>query len=65
MKFYAYIPKEDGSAPMGTANKLLFELKTHKGAIRRAGRLLGNPFCVFTYRNFYDSKTFKDIKGLK
>lgn len=28
MKYYAYLPNKDGTEPMGTATRILFELKT-------------------------------------
>lgn len=60
MKFYAYIPREDGTEPMGTDHTTLFELKTIKGAIKRAGRSLNSLyFRLYTYQNFYDDKTFR------
>ena len=69
MKFYAYKPRTDGidhggptgNAPMGTEGQLLFELKTKAGAIRRARRLLGSSFVLFTYWNFYDDATFRRV----
>lgn len=63
MKFYAYAPK-DGKEPMGTDRKLLFELKSIKGAHRRAQRVLGErygEYVLFTYTNFYNDKTFKKV----
>jgi hypothetical protein len=62
MKYFAYIPREDGSEPMGTEHKILFELKTMRGAIRRARRSLGDRFKLYSYTKFYDDKTFKLIK---
>ena len=41
-KYYAYIQKTTtGKEPMGTEKRLLFELKTNRGAIARAKRILG------------------------
>lgn len=62
MKFYAYVPDKNGQEPMGTDKKLLFELKTLYGAIRRATRILGSEVRVFRYINFYDDMTFARIK---
>jgi hypothetical protein len=60
MKFYAYIPTVRGKEPTGSANKLLFELRTIEGAIRRAKRILNTDnFQLYSYSNFYDNKTFK------
>jgi hypothetical protein len=62
MKFYAYIPTESGDEPLGTFNKLLFELKTVRGAITRAKRIFKTDnFKVFWYNNFYDDKTFHRV----
>ena len=65
MKFYAYKMTTDNKAPMGTTDKLLFELKTSHGAIKRAIRILGNdrPIKVFRYINFYDTHTFTQVFG--
>ncbi len=62
MKFYAYIPNEREQEPIGTANRIIFELKTIRGAIRRAERILGiDTFCLFSYRNFFSNDTFNLI----
>jgi len=59
MKYYAYKGRKPlGREPLGTENKLLFELKTDSGAIRRAIRYLGRECSVYKYRNFYDDRTF-------
>ena len=60
MKFYAYLD-ENGKEILGSDNKILFELKTYNGARRRAVRILGAGVRVFSYRNFYDEKTFTQI----
>lgn len=60
-KYYAFKPDDQGKEPMGTQNRLLFELKTDMGAIRRAVRVLGQTAKVFQYANFYDAKTFRCI----
>ncbi len=60
-KYYAYKPDDQGKEPMGTQNRLLFELKTDIGAIRRAIRPLGPSCRVFWYTNFYDDTTFRQI----
>ena len=61
MKFYAYIPRKDGSEPLGTEKRLLFQLKTVAGAHSRARRILGPKYRLFTYANFYDNRTFKEV----
>lgn len=62
MKFYAYLPNKDGKEPMGTANRVLFELKTCVGAVRKALRLIGGDAKLFRYINFYDKTTFVQIQ---
>lgn len=61
MKYYAYKLTDKGTEPMGTSGRILFELKTHKGAIRRALCVLGHNFRLFSYTNFYDDKTFREV----
>lgn len=62
-KYYAYVPRKDGTEPMGTGNRSLFSLKTDAGAIRRARRSLGDTVRVERYTNFYDDDTFTRIWG--
>jgi len=61
MKFYAYKPDKNGYEPTGSSDRILFELKTKAGAIRRARRVLGLTAKVFAYHNFYDNLTFVEI----
>lgn len=67
MNFLAYRPDKNGNEPMGTADKCLWldrhsdGLKTTKGAIKRARRLIGTPFKLFSFTNIYDEKTYKKI----
>lgn len=61
-KYYAFKPDDQGEEPMGTQNRLLFELKTDMGAIRRAGRVLGQTAKVFRYTDFYDGSTFQRVR---
>ena len=63
MEFYAFIPREDGSAPLGSANKVLLrDYKTVKGAISGGIRRLGSKaIAVFSYSNFYDDATFRVV----
>lgn len=68
MKYYAYIPREDGSEPMGSGlgENTLFECKGGlRYAIPMAKRRLRNRdnFVLISYTNFYDDKTFKILKG--
>jgi len=59
--FYAYLPNHDGTEPVGTDRRILFQLKTRRGGIRRAIRLLGVNVVVKIYQNFYDDSTFYQI----
>ncbi len=61
MKFYAYKPTKEGKEPLGSMNCILFELKTIRGAKARAKRNFKDNFKLFSYTNFYDDKTFKEI----
>ena len=60
MQYYAYIPREDGTEPMGTENRLIIkDLKTSRGALRRCLRAFGDkPFNLYTFTNFYSDATF-------
>jgi hypothetical protein len=64
-KYYAYIPTENGKEPLGTEKRALFELKTDKGAIRKAKRILGNNIKLFRYFMFQDESSFEEIKTTK
>ena len=60
MKFYAYRGQAAlGQEPLGTAGRLLFELKTVAGAVRRCQRLFGNDFRLYSYSHFYRDETFR------
>jgi hypothetical protein len=60
MKFYAYIPTNDRREPMGTENRILFDLKTIRGAINHCNKQLGeNTYVLFSYTNIYNDNTFK------
>lgn len=63
MNFYIYKGHAPlGQEPLGTENKnLWWDLKTVRGAIKRARRFFGNDFSLYTYTNFYDSSTFKQV----
>lgn len=65
MKFYAYIPTDTGKEPTGSDNRIIFELKTIKGAIKRAINSLGHTFQLHKYSNFYDDNTFQLIVDRK
>ena len=62
-KYYAYKLTKEGKEPMGTQDRILFELKTNRGAIARALRILGKGCRVYRYRNFYDNSTFHCIQA--
>ncbi len=61
-KYYAYKGTYSlGDEPCGSDNKLIFELKTDAGAVRRARRILGAVCRAYRYTVFYNSKTFEWI----
>jgi len=63
-KYYAYIPREDGTEPTGSANRAMWEGAGGNFAIRMAKRRLGTDnYVLLSYTNFYDDSTFKVIKG--
>ncbi len=65
MNLFAYIPREDGTPPLGTFdNWIIRDLKTVKGAvarIRKNPRWAHKPFVIQTFTNLYDDKTFKTV----
>lgn len=65
MNFYAYIPRPDGSAPLGTGDRFIIrDLKTIGGVVKRLkgiDRWNQSGFIVQTFTNFYDDKTFKTV----
>lgn len=63
MQFYAFIPREDGSAPMGSEGQTIFSLKTIRGAVERCNRVLGSTFVLYACTNIYDEKTYRFIHG--
>ncbi len=64
MRYYAYKGSFPlGEEPLGTDNRILFELKTHAGARRRARGQLGPEFRLYTFTNFYDDSTFEPVSG--
>lgn len=60
MKFYSYTPDKNDNEPCGTEGKMIFELKSLRGAINRCN-ITGRPYKLYTYTNFYDDKTFQLI----
>lgn len=67
MNLYAYVPREDGTEPMGTANKMIIhDLKTVRGAINRCKRVwTGKEFKLFSYTRFFDNSTFTQLAHFK
>jgi len=62
MHFYAYAPRPDGTEPVGSSRRAVWhDLKTIRGAVRRAHRVLGPDARVFTFWNFYDEATFRRV----
>jgi len=65
MNIYAYAgDKELGKEDLGTSNKLMFkDLISIRAILRRCTKTFGgNNFRVYSYTNFYDNKTFREIK---
>ena len=61
-KFYAYAGDHKfGEEPLGTSGKIIFELQTMAGARRRARSMLGEAYRLYTYTNFYNDETFKEV----
>ena len=62
MKYYAYEGRKSlGSEALGTSDKLLFELKTDIGAVRKAIKYFGENCSVYKYTNFYNEDTFRKL----
>jgi hypothetical protein len=68
MEFYCYItktPEAPGLAdePIGTEGRTIHrDLKTVRGVTNRMRRLWpGKSFKVFSFTNFYDDKTFRNV----
>ena len=60
--YYAYIPRGDGTEPMGTDRKIIrWDLKTDAGMVRHVRKYLGPTARVFAFRSFYDDSTFRQI----
>lgn len=64
MNYYAYVPTKEGLEPTGTDARLIINgLKTIKGVQNRCKVYFGNNnYKLFSYTNFYNEKTFKEIK---
>lgn len=66
MNFYAFIPRPDGSEPLGSSGKLIIrDLKTLKGVINRINTLPYWVKCGFVVNtfgdNFYNEREFKTV----
>lgn len=62
--FYAYKPREDGTEPLGSSDRLWFNLKSDKAALARARRLLGPSAVVwFIPGSLYDTTTHERVTG--
>lgn len=63
MKYYAYKGTASlGSEPCGSDGKMMFELKTDAGAIRKVEKMF-KSFRIYSYTNFFDDKTFRLVKS--
>lgn len=65
MRFYCYKGDHElGKEPLGSADRMIWrDLKTIQGAVRRATRLWGaGGFRLFSFTNFFDDRTFKEVK---
>ena len=68
MKYYAYIPRKDGSEPLGTFGRIMFEADDAAAAISEARDYLQNEknfaergMVVQSYTNFYNEQTFRPV----
>jgi len=65
LNLYAYIPKEDGSAPLGSEGQwIIRDLKTVKGAIRRIRtnpKWAKTPFVVQVFTDIYKPETYRTV----
>lgn len=63
MNFYAYKGKHAlGNEPLGTDNKMIIkDLKSVRGAIKRCKSMWGQNFKLYSYTEFYNNHTFKEI----
>jgi hypothetical protein len=63
MQFYVYAGFNPlGKEGLGTEGKSIWrDLKTIRGALRRAQRQYPQGFRLYQFINFYDDKTFKEV----
>lgn len=61
LHFYAYHGHwQLGQEPLGSDRKLIFYLKTIRGAKNRCKAAYnGEPYRLYTFTNFYDNSTFR------
>jgi hypothetical protein len=64
MDFYAYRGNADlGQEKLGTDNRAMLHYKTNGEAVRRClKKWPDNIFRLYSYTNFYNDKTFKEIE---
>ena len=60
-----YIASKLNKHGIDTEDNMLIELKTNKGAIKRAKLYLGERIVLYSYTNLYDYKTYKLIYKTK
>jgi len=63
MRFYCYRGGFDlGQEPLGTWGRSIWrDIKTVRGARRRAARCYGPYYRLYTFTDFYDDTTFTDV----
>lgn len=63
MQYYVYAGfNKLGEESLGTEGRNIWkDLKTDKGALRRAQRRYPQGFRLYRFTNFYDYKTFKEV----
>lgn len=61
--YYAYVPREDGTEPLGTFGRIIrYDLKTDRGAIRAAVKAIGAGARVYRFTSLYNESTFRRIR---
>lgn len=70
MKFYAFIPTKEGTEPMGTAQRYIFNAKSGVHAINKTRQYCRvnhlkdyneRGFKLYTYKEFYNDSTFTEV----
>jgi len=60
MEFYAYAGnKRLGEEGLGSERRVLMNLKTVRGAMKRCRKIFPGGFMLYRYRNFYQDETFE------